>query len=168
MPLPIYYLSLTDFPGGSDGKASAYIAGDPGSIPGLGRSPRVGNGSLYSCLEILLLHFTASKQVDVGNLSWSGLPFLSLGDLPNPGIEPGSPALQADSLPTELQGKSIHSKGASNTPSDPTILRLHVAKASHRCTKPDKQPQSLQNEVHWCHRLAILSCGPLCPPRGLW
>ena len=27
---------------------------------------------------------------------WSGLPFPSPGDLPNPGIEPGSPALQAD------------------------------------------------------------------------
>ena len=36
---------------------------------------------------------------------WSGLPFPSPGDLPNPGIEPGSPALQADSLLTELQGK---------------------------------------------------------------
>ena len=34
------------FPGGSDGKASAYDAGDPGSIPGSGRSPREGNGSL--------------------------------------------------------------------------------------------------------------------------
>ena len=32
----------------------------------------------------------------------SGLPFPSPGDLPNPGIEPKSPALQADSLPTEL------------------------------------------------------------------
>ena len=32
---------------------------------------------------------------------WSGLPFPSPGDLPNPGIEPGSPALQVDSLPTE-------------------------------------------------------------------
>ena len=31
---------------------------------------------------------------------WSGLPFLSPGDLPSPGIEPGSPALQVDSLPT--------------------------------------------------------------------
>ena len=30
---------------------------------------------------------------------WSGLPFPSPGDLPDPGIEPGSPALQADSLP---------------------------------------------------------------------
>ena len=36
---------------------------------------------------------------------WSGLPFPSPRDLPNPGIKPGSPALQADSLPTELQGK---------------------------------------------------------------
>ena len=36
---------------------------------------------------------------------WSGLPFSSPEDLPNPGIEPGSPALQADSLPTELSGK---------------------------------------------------------------
>ena len=36
---------------------------------------------------------------------WSGLLFPSLGNLPDPGIEPGSPALQADSLLTELQGK---------------------------------------------------------------
>ena len=36
---------------------------------------------------------------------WSGLPFPSLEDLPDLGIEPGSSALQADSLPTELQGK---------------------------------------------------------------
>ena len=33
--------------------------------------------------------------------SWSGLPFPSPGDLPDPGIEPGSPALQADALPSE-------------------------------------------------------------------
>ena len=37
---------------------------------------------------------------------WSGLPFPSPGDLPDSGIEPGSPALQADSLPTELPGNS--------------------------------------------------------------
>ena len=42
-----------DFPGGSDGKASAYNAGDPGSIPGSGRSPRERNGNplQYSCLK---------------------------------------------------------------------------------------------------------------------
>ena len=36
---------------------------------------------------------------------WSGLPFLSPGDLPDPEIEPGSPVLQADSLLTEPLGK---------------------------------------------------------------
>ena len=36
---------------------------------------------------------------------WSGLPFPSPGDLPNPGIEPGSLALQADALPSEPPGK---------------------------------------------------------------
>ena len=36
---------------------------------------------------------------------WSGLPFSSPGDLPNPGTEPGPPALLADSLPSEPPGK---------------------------------------------------------------
>ena len=36
---------------------------------------------------------------------WEGQPFPSPGDLPIPGITPGSPALQADSLPAEPQGK---------------------------------------------------------------
>ena len=36
---------------------------------------------------------------------WSGLPFPTLGDLPNPEIEPDSPALKSDSLPTEPPGK---------------------------------------------------------------
>jgi len=38
---------------------------------------------------------------------WSGLLFPSPGDLPNPGTEPSSPALQADSLPTEPPGKPL-------------------------------------------------------------
>ena len=44
---------LQDFPGSSDSKASAYNAGDPASIPGLGRSPEEGNGNplQYSYLE---------------------------------------------------------------------------------------------------------------------
>ena len=36
---------------------------------------------------------------------WSGLPFLSQGDLPDPGIKPRSPTLQADALPSEPPGK---------------------------------------------------------------
>jgi len=42
-----------DFPGGSEGKATAYNAGDLGSIAGSGKSPGEGNGNplQYSCLE---------------------------------------------------------------------------------------------------------------------
>ena len=38
---------------------------------------------------------------------WSGLPFLSPGDLPDPGIEPRSPSLEADALTSEPPGKPI-------------------------------------------------------------
>ena len=51
----IHYLGLAQMVirGASDGKASAYNVGDPGSIPGSGRSPGEGNGNpfQYSCLE---------------------------------------------------------------------------------------------------------------------
>ena len=42
---------------------------------------------------------------------WSRQPIPSPGDLPTPGIKPGSPALQADSLPTELSGKPKVGRG---------------------------------------------------------
>ena len=42
---------------------------------------------------------------------WSGLPFPSPGDPPNPGIEPRSPRLQADTLPSEPPGKITHKAG---------------------------------------------------------
>ena len=46
-------MGKVSFPGGSEVKASAWNAGDLGSIPGLGRSPGEGNGNplQYSCLE---------------------------------------------------------------------------------------------------------------------
>ena len=42
--LPLLRTHLIWFPGGSDGKESAYDAGDPGSIPGSRKSPAEGNG----------------------------------------------------------------------------------------------------------------------------
>ena len=44
---------MQGFPGGSDGKVPTYNVGDPGSIPGSGRSSGEGNGNplQYSCLE---------------------------------------------------------------------------------------------------------------------
>ena len=62
-----------------------------------------------SCLT-LVTPFTVACQapLSVGfsrQEYWSGLPFPSPKDLPNPGIRSGSPALQADSLPSEPPGK---------------------------------------------------------------
>ena len=53
MVLKNLFRGQQDFPGGSGGKASAYNAGDLGSIPRLGRSPGEGNSNplQYSCLE---------------------------------------------------------------------------------------------------------------------
>ena len=50
--IPVF-MELMDFPGGSEVKASACNVGDPGLIPGSGRSPGEGNGNplQYSCLE---------------------------------------------------------------------------------------------------------------------
>ena len=45
---------------------------------------------------------------------WSVLPFPSPGDLPDPGIEPGSPALQADALLSEPPGKPMFPDQGSN------------------------------------------------------
>ena len=49
----------------------------------------------------------APLSMDSSTQYWSGQPFPSPGDLPNPGIEPGSPALQADSLLSEPPGTPI-------------------------------------------------------------
>ena len=44
-----------------------------------------------------------------GKKNWRGLPVASPGNLPNPGIEPGCPALQTDALPSEISPKTITS-----------------------------------------------------------
>ena len=45
---------------------------------------------------------------------WNGLLFPSPGDLPNPGIEPGSPTLQADALPCEPPGQPLEAVAGTN------------------------------------------------------
>ena len=61
--------------------------------------------ALQLCLTFATL-WTVARQAPLSmrfsrQEYWSGLPFPFPGDLPNPGIEPMSPALQADSLPSE-------------------------------------------------------------------
>ena len=64
-----------------------------------------------SCVQLFGTLWTVAHQPPLSMGSsrqgyWSGLPFPSPGHLPDPGIEPGSPALQADSLPSETPRKS--------------------------------------------------------------
>ena len=56
-----------------------------------------------------------TKMVKVVLGYWSGEPLSSPGDLPDPGIEPRSPTLQADSLPAEPPGKHSSDMGKANT-----------------------------------------------------
>ena len=67
----------------------------------------VGCGLVAKLCLTLVTPWTATCQAPLsmgfsGQEYWSGLPFPSPGDLPDLGIEPGSSALQADFLPTEL------------------------------------------------------------------
>ena len=69
--------------------------------------------SHFSHVQLFVTLWTAAHQPPLsmgfsGKKYWSGLPLSPPGDLPDPGIElvrPGSPALQADSLPAEPLGK---------------------------------------------------------------
>ena len=64
---------------------------------------------LLSCVWLFVIPWTIDSQAPLSmgfpkQESWSGLPFPSPGDLPNPGIKPGAPAFQAESLPLSHQG----------------------------------------------------------------
>ena len=93
-------------------------AGEEGSWLGM-PAAAPWEGILTRCVPCVLSHSVVSDSCDPIDCThqaplsmgfsrqeyWSGLPFPSPGDLPHPGIEPRSPVLHADSLPTELWGK---------------------------------------------------------------
>ena len=63
-----------------------------------------------SCVQLFVTPWTVAHQAPQSmefsrQEYWSGLPFPSPGNLPNPGIEAGSPTLQADALQSEPPGK---------------------------------------------------------------
>ena len=91
--------------------------GDGTCLPGLLRSrtpcrfwtATFGGGVVARSCPTLVTPWTVARQAPLSmgfspQECWSGLPFPSLGDLSHPGVDPGSPALQADSLLTEPPG----------------------------------------------------------------
>ena len=73
--MSIFLNPYITFPGGSDGKVSAYNEGDLGSIPGLGRSHGEGNGNppQYSCLENPMERGSWQATVHGVTKSWTQL-----------------------------------------------------------------------------------------------
>ena len=72
--------------------------------------------AIQSCLTLCdLLDYTVHGILQARILEWVAIPFSR--DLPNPGIKPGSPALQADSLPAEPQGNPKNTRVGSLFPS---------------------------------------------------
>ena len=66
--------------------------------------------SHFSRVQLFATPWTVAHQASLSmgfsrQEYWSGLPFPSPGNLPDPGVEPGSPTLQADSLPSEPPGE---------------------------------------------------------------
>ena len=94
------FCSYYNFPGGSDGKASACNAGDLDSIPGLGRSPGEGNGNplQYSCLENPMdggarwaaVHGVAKSQTRLSDFTF----LLLLPGFPGGSVVKNLPAMQ--------------------------------------------------------------------------
>ena len=73
---------------------------------------KTGGGLVAKMCPTLVTPWTVAFQASLSmgfsrQEYWSWLPYPPPGDLPDPRIEPGSPAFQADSLPTELRGKPI-------------------------------------------------------------
>ena len=75
--------------------------------------PHGGGGLVAQLCLTLAAPWTVAHQAPVSmgfsrQGDWSGLPCPFPENITNPGMEPGSPAFEADSLPTELQGKAYH------------------------------------------------------------
>ena len=78
----------------------------------IGTSTQVSEVKLLSRVRLFATPWTVAHQASLSmgfsrQEYWSGVPFPSPGDLPNPGIEPRSPALQADALTSEPPGKPV-------------------------------------------------------------
>ena len=95
---------------------------------------------------------------------WSGLPFPSPGDLPDPGIESGSPALQADALLSEPPGET-HIKVPDPAPGL-THPRPHLALWSQHRTDHDHQ-EVCQKDKPTTGRLQRIRSRALCSTRRL-
>ena len=77
----------------------------PSTAAAQGNQPMISELRAVTLVPGLEPNARNAGEKRLGQEYWSGLPFPSPGDLPDPGIEPSSPTLEADALPSELPGK---------------------------------------------------------------
>ena len=90
---------------------------------------------LLSSVQLFAVPWTVAYQAPLSmefssQEYWSGFPFPSLGDLPDPGIEPRSPALQADTLPSEPPEQLYYENGCkpfNNCQNHSSLLALFMS-----------------------------------------
>ena len=107
VPLP----SPGDLPNPGIEHRSPALRADASPFEPPGKTTHVCILSRFSCVRLFVTPRTVAYQAPPSmgfsrQECSSGLPLPSPGDLPNPGIEPGSPTLQADALPSEPPGRS--------------------------------------------------------------
>ena len=128
----------------------------------------------FSCVQLFATPWTVTYQAPLSmgfsrQEYWSGLPFPSPGDLPDPGTEPVSPALQADALTSEPPGKpTINCKD--NIRSDQSLSRVRLCDSVNRSTPGlpvhHQLPEFTQTHVHQVGD-AIQPSHPLSSPSPL-
>ena len=119
---------------------------------------------VLSCVSVLFANsWTAAHQAPLSmgfsrQEYWSGLPFPSPGDLPYPGIEPGSPALQADSLLPESPGKSQVSVLKTDTPRGKFTCPIYM-----QISRVWLGPNSISSTTFTVNLVLIIQLNPYMP-----
>ena len=118
-----------NFPGHSDGKASAYNAGEWGSMPGLGRSPGKGNGNplQLSCLQnpmdgrawYTTVHGVTKSRTGLSNFTFSSVQLLSHVQLFETPMDCSMPGLPVRHQLQELAQIHVHQVDDAIQPSHP-------------------------------------------------
>ena len=104
---------------------------------------------------------------------WSGFPFASPGDLPDPGTKPGTPALKADSLPSEPAGKPGPCNARCQKKHFPTVPVLSVAIPEFGTETYSKPWLSCEFMGQWCKPVKAHIFTPIfmpleCSFRDFW
>ena len=117
-----------------------------------------------SCVQLFVTPWTVAHQAPPSmefsrQEYWSGLPLPSPGDLPNPGIKPRSPTLQADALPFEPPGNP-HKKTKQNP--KPKCVRPLENSAQQAGVRGQLTVLSLSGKRWYVHAKSLRSCPTVC------